>query len=559
MADASGDGPGANGREPVPESGALEVFRNRPFLLLWLSQVFTQIGGNMVLFGLTVIVTESTQSKTAVSVLILSFLGPAVLLSAVAGVYVDRLDKRLVLVGTNLLRAGMFVLLWALRDVLLLILLLNAIVSTITVFFAPAEASMIPQLVPRKQLVAANGIFTLTLNAAFAVGYALLGGIVVTLAGAPGLILVVVVFYLVAAVFCWWLPPAPPIAEQGSARHAADRAAAAAVDSTFGQLREGIAYIRLNRAISWSLVYLGIAASLVGVLGVLGPDFARSTLGLQPKDFAVVVLPLGFGIVTGILILNSWGHLVPRRRLIESGLIALGLFALGIVSVGPVSRFLLNVEETTGLVSLADFTGLISIVVVLALLAGIAYAFVAIPSQTQLQEELPQDVRGRVFGVLNMLVSTASFLPIIIVGPLGDLIGTTNVFYLIGLGIMLSGVLSIVRRGPLKPAEVLAHAVGPAQPAGLDPVAVAVATELETSGRRGSPRMGDASAQPAALAVHDGDAPAGDERAAGAAPDPVDSSTAGDAPEPGDSPTGDGDDGPPGASAAGDLVGQAGA
>jgi MFS family permease len=491
-----------NGIGPEGEPGALDVFRNRPFLLLWLSQVFTQIGGNMVLFGLTVIVLDTTQSNTAVSVLILSFLGPAVLLSAVAGVYVDRLDKRLVLVGTNLLRAGMFVLLWALRDSLPLILLLNAIVSTITVFFAPAEASMIPRLVPRKQLVAANGVFTLTLNAAFAVGYALLGGIVVTIAGAPGLIIVVAVFYLVAALFCWWLPPAPA-GEAGPDGSSAARASAAAMDSTLGQLREGIAYIRKNPSITWSLVYLGIAASLVGVLGVLGPDFAKSALGLEPKDFAVVVLPLGFGIVMGILVLNSWGHLIPRRRIIEGGLVALGILVILIVSVGPVSRLLLKAEEVAGLVPLADFTSLISIVVFVALLAGIAYAFVAIPAQTQLQEELPTDVRGRVFGVLNMLVSTASFLPIIIVGPLSDAISTTNVLYLVGIGITLSGVMSIVRRGPLKPSEAKATAVGPATPAGLDPVAVAVATELDASERREARRRGRATAPATPAANHD--------------------------------------------------------
>ena len=56
-------------------------------------------------------------------------------------------------------------------------------------------------------------------------------------------------------------------------------------------------------------MYLGITASLVGVLGVLGPDFAKETLGLGAKDFAVVVLPLGFGIVTGILLLNAYGQL----------------------------------------------------------------------------------------------------------------------------------------------------------------------------------------------------------------------------------------------------------
>ena len=208
MTDVSlaGAGPGVldpTGPDEPDESSVLAVFRNRPFLLLWLSQAFTQIGGNMVIYGLTVIILEATRSNTAVSILILTFLGPAVLFSAIAGVYVDRLDKRVVLIVTNVLRSLAFVGLYLVGGNLGLILVLNVVVSTITVFFGPAEAAMIPQLVPRKQLIAANGIFTLTLNAAFAIGFALLGPIVVTLMGAPALIVVVAACYLIAAGFCW--------------------------------------------------------------------------------------------------------------------------------------------------------------------------------------------------------------------------------------------------------------------------------------------------------------------------------------------------------------------
>jgi MFS family permease len=483
--------------EPLESAGALEVFRNRPFLLLWLSQLFTQIGGNMVLYGLTVIVLESTGSNTVVSLLILTFLGPAVLFSAVAGVYVDRFDKRVVLVTTNVLRAALFGLLWLAGDFLPVLLLLNAAISTVTVFFAPAEASMIPQLVPRRQLVAANGVFTLTLNAAFAVGYALMGSLVVTLVGAPGLILVVAVFYLVAALFCWWLPSSPPIryADTEDGQGLIDPEAEQAMGTVVAQLREGIAFIRENRAISWSLLYLGIAASLVGVLGVLGPKFATQSLGLEYKDFAVVVLPMGFGIVTGILLLNSFGYLFPRRRIIESGLIALGVFVLLIVVAGPISRFLQNAERATGLATaLADLTSLLAVVVLVALLAGMAYAFVAIPAQTQLQEDIPEDARGRVFGVLNMLVSVASFLPIIILGSLSDVVGTPVVLIVVAISIAAAGVISIIRRGPLTADEARATATGPSTPAGLDPVAVATASEMEAGERRHSRHAGAGSA-----------------------------------------------------------------
>ena len=83
----------------------------------------------MVLYGLTVIVVDSTGSKTVVSLLILTFLVPAVLFSAVAGVYVDRIDRRMILIATNVLRGAAFVALYLVGANLALILLLNVLRS----------------------------------------------------------------------------------------------------------------------------------------------------------------------------------------------------------------------------------------------------------------------------------------------------------------------------------------------------------------------------------------------------------------------------------------------
>jgi MFS family permease len=457
-------------REEVPDTGIAVVLKNRPFLLLWLAQAVTQVGGNMVLYGLTVIVVSTTDSNTAVSALILSFLVPAVLFSAVAGVYVDRIDRRLLLVVTNAIRGVAFVLVYFAGANLPVILLLTIFVSTVTVFFAPAEAAMIPYLVPRRQLLAANALFTLTLNAAFALGFALLGPLVVTLAGADQVILIVATLYLVAAAMCLTLPSSLPRAHAPVKPLQAVADAERAVESTLAQLREGLEYIRSNRAITWSLIYLGIASSLIGVLGVLGPDFARETLGLQPKDFVVVVLPLGAGIVMGILLLNSYGKYLPRRRVIEVGMIALGV-ALALLSVaGPISRFLKSAEESSSLIDLSALTSLLAIVVFIAFFAGIAYAIVAIPAQTQLAEDLPEDVRGRVFGVLNMLISVSSFLPIIVVGPISDVVGTGTVIFVVAILIGASGIVSVIRRGPLKPAEWAVSAESTVSGVAVDPI-----------------------------------------------------------------------------------------
>lgn len=432
---------------PTDGGSALAVFRNRPFLLLWLSQLATQVGGNMVLYGLTVLVRESTGSNTVVSILILTFLAPAVIFSALAGVYVDRFDRRKVLVVTNVVRAALFIALALLDQNIALVLVLNVAVSIATTFFAPAELSMIPLLVPRSQLTAANGIFLLTLNAAFAIGFAMLGPLVVIVASPTALILVVAVLYLVAAGFCWTLPPAPPGLVAAHDRQPDD--VGEAVGTVAVQLREGVAYVRANPVVSWGLLYLGVAASIVGVLGVLGPGFAENVLGLRPRDFVVIVLPLGIGVVIGALAVNLLQASIPRRRLIETGLIVLGVALVLIALAGPIAQLVQDVDDRVPGPDVSGLVSVLTVVVAIAFVAGIAYAAVGIPAQTELQSEIPPAVRGRVFGILNMLVSVGSFVPIIVVGPISDAIGTMPVVIVSALVVLAVGVASIaLRRGP---------------------------------------------------------------------------------------------------------------
>jgi predicted MFS family arabinose efflux permease len=110
------------------------------------------------------------------------------------------------LVVTNILRGLAFLAIFFGGNNLLLLYPLMVFVSTVTTFFGPAEASMIPTLVPRQQLLAANGLFTLTMNVAFALGFALVGPFVVAIANAEFLIVIVAALYFVAAAFCFTLP-----------------------------------------------------------------------------------------------------------------------------------------------------------------------------------------------------------------------------------------------------------------------------------------------------------------------------------------------------------------
>jgi DHA3 family macrolide efflux protein-like MFS transporter len=310
------------------------------------------------------------------------------------------------------------------------------------------------------------------MNVAFALGFALMGPFLVALASPQILILIVAALYFVAAFFCWTLPSAPPAGEDSvtAGRTVAD--AGQAVETMFGQLAEGMAYIRDHRSVGWSLSYLGITGALVGILGVLGPGFAKTTLALGEKDFVLVVLPLGFGIVTGIVALNAYGRLMPRRRAIEIGMIALGVLLALLSSAGAISVFLENnvgaqIREASRVVSV------LSIVIAIAFLVGAAFAIVSISSQTQLQEDLPEDVRGRVFGVLNMLVSIASLAPIIVVGPVADIVGREGVILVVGIFVGLWGVASVIKRGSLRPDEVEARAGASTSGAPVDPMTAA--------------------------------------------------------------------------------------
>jgi hypothetical protein len=92
-----------------------------------------------------------------------------------------------------------------------------------------------------------------------------------------------------------------------------------------------------------------------------------------------------------------------------------------------------------------------------------------------------------VFGILNMLVSVASFAPIIIVGPVADVFGNATVLFLVAIAILVSGILSIIRRGRLRPEETKETSKGPKKPAGLDPVSVSLQADLEVGHRRTRP------------------------------------------------------------------------
>ena len=415
----------AGGRVLTGTTAASTILRDPVFARLWFIQAANQVGGNMALYALTVLVYSSTRSNSMVSALLVSFVLPQIALSPFAGVIVDRLDLRWALVVPNLVRTALTAGLALAGVNIPVVLALNLGVSLMSVALTPAEGSMIPRVVPKDQLETAMSVFNLTLQASFAVGFAFFGPLLVTISNPSFVLGVVTLFYVAASLACIGLPSAPPIpAASGEVR--------ASLHDPIDQLREGLAVVRHDRSISRPIILLATATSVAGVLGVLGPSLA-TTVGLEPEQLAVVVVPLGIGVVFGVLGLRRLGGTTPRRRIAERGLLTLGAVTTALAGAGLLDGWLRQAGVALGA---------LPIVIGVAVAAGAAYAVTSVSAQTTLIESTPADVRGRVFGVLASIVSAASLIPSMVAGPLADRLSTQAAIVLAGVALLAVGIWS---------------------------------------------------------------------------------------------------------------------
>ena len=409
------------------------ILRDPTFARLWFIQAATQVGGNMALYALTVLVFDTTRSNTAVGALVASFVLPQIALSPFAGVIVDRLDLRWALIGPNVTRSVLTAGLALAGANVPMLLALNLGISFTSVVLTPAEGSMIPRVVPRAQLQTAMGIFNLTLQGSFALGFAFLGPLLVTVAGPSAVLAVVTFLYVAATVACIGLPSAPPLRD-------AHESGRQAVLRPLHELREGLGVIRRDREVSRPIVHQAAGASVAGVLGVLGPGLA-TTIGLEPSQLAVIVVPLGIGVVVGVLALRRFGDRLPRRRAAETGHVVLGLLTASLALAGWFAGVLGRFD-----VSVLPF------VITVAVGAGAAYAVVSVSAQTALLESMPSEARGRIFGVLASIVSAASLVPTLVAGPLADRVSASLVIGVVGVAVLCVGLWSAFRFGPVEPA-----------------------------------------------------------------------------------------------------------
>ena len=409
----------------VQEAVQHGLLRNRAFLAVWAAQILSQTAANAVTSALIILVAELTHSNTSSSFLILLAIIPAVLFGIGAGVLVDRTDRRFVLVLTNALRGVAVLPLLFAGTSLTTAYIVNFLVAAVTIFFVPAESATIPGIVRRRDLLVANSLFTFTFNGSFLLGFIILAPIAVSLYGFDFLWSVIAAMFGISSLLCATLPPSPP------PQKAAHLISAELAERAFTETRQGISeafhYLRATPLVTWAMVYIALTYTLIAVAGALGPGFVREVLKLGERNVVVLVAPAGIGVVLGLGLLNVVGSRISRANAIGTGLLVVGLALLALAAARPFAEvFASRLGGVLG-EALPLFVGMISVT---ALFFGLAYAFITVPAMTLLQEQLRDDIRGRVFGVLNVLVSIFSLLPLIFVGPIADVWGVAPVFVL---------------------------------------------------------------------------------------------------------------------------------
>ena len=423
-------------------SGDTSIWHNRDFLLLWLAQAISQTAQNAIWYGIVVLVQRMSHSSTQLSLAVLTLIIPSVVFGVLAGVYVDRWDKRTVLIATNLIRGGIafsyatFGLGWVLP--LGVLFLINFLFSTVGQFFAPAETSMIPTVVARPRLLQANSLFHLTFTASQLVGLVVLGPLLAKLGGVDGLFVTMAAAIVLCGALVWPLPssrgehdPAQPTSEEEAIR------------GVWHDVRDIWHFVFRDRIVALAMVQWTIGAILGLVVATLVPGFGERLLHVRAEDAVFVMAPAGIGMVAGTALLNRWGDRFEKHWLSNAGLFIVAA-CLGLTGGLAYVVALLTSGNPPLIVlpTLGEVSVLVLPVMLLALIAGFGFVAIMVPAQTFLQERAPVELRGRVFAVQLMLSNFASIVPLLLLGGLADVIGVDETLLLIGILIATAGGIS---------------------------------------------------------------------------------------------------------------------
>jgi predicted MFS family arabinose efflux permease len=372
----------------------LTVLRNRNFMLLWSAGLISMMGTWMLLAALPFYLYQVTGSALASAALFMVFMVPGALLSSVAGVFVDRWDRRRVLVVCNLIAAALipWMLVTDAYGAIWVVYVVVVLESTVTQFIMPAEKALLPTLVGEEHLLAANSLNALNDNLARVVGAAL-GGVLLGTVCFRNVVIIDAASYAAAAMLITLVGVAPAAARM-----------AKAAQSRWRQVREewiaGLRLVAHSGLLRNLFIVVGVGLLGDAILSALLAPFAEHVAGFSATDYGWVLAARGVGGLFGGLLIAKVGRRVPPAVLLSGGLAGTGLFILPMVLVPRLP-------------------------VVLALMVAAGPVFMAwlICMQTVVLKRTEDSYRGRVFGAYGTVSTILMFVGSGLGGSLADTLG----------------------------------------------------------------------------------------------------------------------------------------
>jgi MFS family permease len=395
----------------------LAALRRRDFALLWLGGLVSSIGDLILYVALPFYVYILSGSALATGTMFLAETLPRLLLGSLAGVFVDRWDRRRTMLVADLARVALVLLLLLLhsRGTLWVVYVVAALESAVGQFFGPAQNALLPRLVGDELLVPANALNALSMAVTQLVGPSL-GGALFALLGLRGVVLADSFSFLFSAAMLALIvvPSAAPTVVEVAADGMALVAGIAR-----GWL-EGLRLVRRERTLTALFVALGLGAVGQGIINVIVVIFVRQVLHGSALTFGWLITAQGVGGILGGLLVGQ-----VSRRLSPATLLLIGGLAAG-----------------GTLVVIALFPSVLLTLVLIAP-AGVTIVGYSVSASTLLQRGTADAFRGRVFGALGTTNALMMLAGIGAASVLGDRLGAAVLLAVAGLLYAAAGLAAL--------------------------------------------------------------------------------------------------------------------
>lgn len=413
---------------------ARPLLRNRDFVLVWAGQSISVFGDALFALALMWWVVKVTGSGAAMSAVAVATALPRIVLGPFVGVYIDRSDRRLLMMAANgmngVISVVMAVLFWQDIFSLQLIIVCSLLIGVVATLHVPAFDAAIPALVGKEELVRANSLME-SVNSAVGVLTPAISGVILAVAGVGASIMVKAIAFFIAA-----LSLAPVRIPRLSPCPAGRR-------SFLGEAGTGFRYLYSHRLLMPTLVFISVVNLALAPLGVMLPILILHVLGAGPALLGLFGSFNSVGILGASALLSAYPVLAKRIGFVLiTTIIGIGLSA-ALVGFGPHPVFLL-----AGALGLGSTSTVANIAV-----------------QALWQREIPDELRGRVFAARYAVGSGLFPVGLAMAGPLADRLGARLVMGGAGLVCALVGSAGFFIPGlPGYPDPVAQKAV-PAEPA----------------------------------------------------------------------------------------------